>query len=359
MKGTTMVTDDVLCWGGELTLTRHDSETGATSVIRVDSMRLGQAAGGTRAAQYHSLADALDDAARLAGAMTLKMAVSKLPMGGAKSVIALPAARHDIDEITWKRILRIHAENVDRLNGAYWTGPDVNTTAEDMDILSDTTGFVFGRSIDRGGAGSSAPNTATGVYVAMKATARFCGLGDLNGLTVLVQGLGAVGGHLAAMLADAGVRVLVADINSERTSWAQEFGCIPIPPAQVTTTPCDIFAPCAMGGVIDGAVARRLAASAVVGAANNILADNDAGSVLHDRGIIYAPDFVANAGGALHLVGHEVLEWDTETVAERTRGIGETLTQVYEMSAAEGVPTAVAARELATQLAASAESLAV
>jgi len=355
----TVTTDDALCWDGELTLTRHDRETGATFIIRVDSIRLGQAAGGTRAAQYNSLADALNDAASLAGAMTLKMAVSNLPMGGAKSVIALPTARRDIDEVTWNRILRIHAENVDRLNGAYWTGPDVNTTADDMDVLGETTDFVFGRSVGRGGMGSSAPNTASGVFVAMKATARFCGLGDLDGLTVLVQGLGAVGGHLAEMLARAGARLLVADVNSERIAWAREFGCIPVTPAQATTTPCDIFAPCAMGGVIDSTVAQQLRASAVVGAANNILADDDAGSVLRDRGILYAPDFAANAGGALYLVGHEVLEWDAETVATHTQGIGETLTQVYEMSSAEDIPTNVAARELARQRAAALESLSV
>lgn len=354
-----MTADDALRWDGELTLTRHDRETGATFIIRVDSIRLGQAAGGTRAAQYNSLAGALQDAARLAGAMTLKMAVGNLPMGGAKSVIALPAARQDIDAVTWKRILRMHAQNVDRLNGTYWTGPDVNTTVEDMDILSDTTDFVFGRSIGRGGTGSSAPNTAFGVFAAMKATAQFCGLGELDGLTVLVQGLGAVGGHLATMAARAGARVLVADVNSERTSWAEQFGCISVAPAQVTTTPCDIFAPCAMGGVIDSTVAQQLRASAIVGAANNILADAAAGSVLHDRGILYAPDFVTNAGGAFHLVGHEVLEWDADTVATHTRGIGDTLTQIYQMSATAGLPTDAAARKLAHQRAATPESLTV
>ena len=208
-----MNVDDALRWDGELTLTRHDPETGTTFVIRVDSIRHGRAAGGTRAAQYASLTDALEDAALLAEAMTLKMAVSNLPMGGGKSVIALPAPRQDIDAATWNRILRLHAENIDRLNGTYWTGPDVNTNSADMDILSNTTDFVFGRSVGRGGAGSSAVNTAVGVFEAMKATARFGGLGDIEGLTILVQGLGAVGGHLATMAAQAGARLLVADVT--------------------------------------------------------------------------------------------------------------------------------------------------
>ncbi|WP_083178649.1 Glu/Leu/Phe/Val dehydrogenase family protein [Mycobacterium scrofulaceum] len=349
---------DAFRWDGELTLTRHDPETGATFVIRVDSIRHGRAAGGTRAAHYPSLTDALADAARLADAMTLKMAVSNLPMGGGKSVIALPVPRKDIDTRAWDRILRLHAENIDRLNGIYWTGPDVNTNSADMDIVGDTTGFVFGRSVGRGGAGSSAVNTAVGVFEAMKATARFGGMGGIEGLTVLIQGLGAVGGHLATMAAEAGARLLVADVDSDRIAWAQRFGCNPVPIQQVTTTPCDIFAPCAMGAVVDRAVARRLSASAVVGAANNILADAEAGSVLRDREILYAPDFVSNAGGALHLVGREVLGWDDETVASYTEAIGQTLTLVYQISAADGVPTDVAARTLARKRADAPEPLA-
>jgi len=358
VKGMTMNVDDALRWDGELTLIRHDPDTGASFIIRVASIRHGRAAGGTRAARYDSLTDALADAARLAEAMTLKMAVSNLPMGGGKSVIALPAPRQDIDDATWNRILCLHAENIDRLNGTYWTGPDVNTNSADMDILSNTTDFVFGRSVRRGGAGSSAVNTAVGVFEAMKATARFGGMGGIEGLTVLVQGLGAVGGHLATMAAQAGARLLVADVDRERIAWAQGFGCNPVPPEQVSTTPCDIFAPCAMGAVIDRAVARRLTASAVVGAANNILADDEAGAVLRDREILYAPDFVTNAGGAFHLVGREVLGWDADIVADNTRTIGQTLTRVYEISMAEGIPTDAAARTLARRRAAAPTSLA-
>ncbi|QLL09229.1 Glu/Leu/Phe/Val dehydrogenase family protein [Mycobacterium vicinigordonae] len=350
---------DELRWGGELTLTRHDPDTGTFFVIRVDSIRLGQAAGGTRAAQYASHRHALADAARLAGAMSLKLAVSNLPMGGGKSVIALPVPRQDLDEATWARILRLHAENIDRLCGTYWTGPDVNTNSADMDTLSETTDFVFGRSIGRGGAGSSALNTAAGVFEAIKATAQFRGLGELGDLTVLVQGFGEVGAHLAKRTLQTGARVLVADVDDERAQWARELGCRIIPPAAVTTTSCDVFVPCAMGSVIDSSIARQLPARAVVGAANNVLADTDAGSVLHNRGIAYAPDFVANAGGALHLVGHEVLQWDADTVARHTKGIGDTLIQVYEISAAQGISTDEAARILASRRTDAPESLAV
>ncbi|WP_297773144.1 Glu/Leu/Phe/Val dehydrogenase family protein [Mycobacterium sp.] len=342
-----MSLDDVLRWDGELTVTRHDPETGASFVIRVDSTRLGQAAGGTRAAQYSSLSGALDDAGKLAGAMTLKMAVSGLPMGGGKSVIVLPSPRKDIEAAAWQRILELHAENIDRLNGTYWTGPDVNTNSADMDILNETTEFVFGRSADRGGAGSSAVNTALGVFEAMQATAVHAGLGALDGLTILIQGLGAVGGQLAAFASEAGARLLVSDTDVARLTWARQFGCTVVEPEDVSTTRCDIFAPCAMGGVIDSATAARLTTSAVVGAANNILAHDQAGAILRDRGILYAPDFVANAGGAFHLIGREVLGWDDDTVAAHTRRIGDTVIEVYAISEAEDITTAAAARILA------------
>ncbi|HTQ17002.1 Glu/Leu/Phe/Val dehydrogenase dimerization domain-containing protein [Mycobacterium sp.] len=346
-----MSMDDALRWNGELTLIRHDPQTGASFVIRVDSIRLGQAAGGTRAAQYACLSDALDEAGRLAGAMTLKMAVGNLPMGGGKSVIALPAPRPMLDEATWRRILRLHAENINKLNGTYWTGPDVNTNSSDMDILGDTTEFVFGRSVARGGAGSSAVNTAVGVFEAIKTTAQYCGLGrgrgELGGLRVLIQGLGAVGGHLATLAAEAGAALLICDVVPERQAWARQCGWTVIHPDDVVTTPCDIFAPCALGGVIDRAIAGRLSAAAVVGAANNILVDDTAGVILRDRGIVYAPDFVGNAGGAFHLVGREVLGWDAATVEHYTKGIGNTLAQVYSISDSRSISTDAAARILA------------
>jgi leucine dehydrogenase len=342
-----MSLNEVLRWDGEMTLTRHDPDTGASFVIRIDTTRLGQAAGGTRAAQYPSFAAALEDAGNLAEAMTLKMAVSGLPMGGGKSVIALPLPRKDIDPLSWRRILQLHAENINRLNGAYWTGPDVNTDTDDMDVLNETTEFVFGRSADRGGAGSSAVNTALGVFEAMKATAAHAGLGALDGLTILIQGLGAVGGQLATFAAEAGARLLVCDTDRQRLAWARQFGGAAVEPEDALTTPCDIFAPCAMGGVLDSATAAQLPATAIVGAANNVLADERAAAILRDRGLLYAPDFVTNAGGAFHLVGREVLGWGDDTVAQHTSRIGDTLIEVFTISEAADITTDAAARVLA------------
>ncbi|WP_072802704.1 Glu/Leu/Phe/Val dehydrogenase family protein [Rhodococcoides yunnanense] len=342
-----MSIEETLEWDGELTVTRFDRETGAWFVIRLDSTVLGPAAGGTRAAQYPTLDAALADAGKLAGAMTLKMAVSNLPMGGGKSVIALPAPRKDIDPKSWTRILEIHAENLNKLNGSYWTGPDVNTNSADMDVLNDTTRFVFGRSIERGGAGSSALTTAIGVFEAIKASAHHRGLGTLDGLTVLVQGLGAVGGSVAALAADAGARLLVADTDRERLGHARALGHTVIEPDDVLTTRCDVFAPCAMGGVITANVASNLDCAVVAGAANNVLADEYAGEILNKRGILYAPDFVANAGGAIHLVGREVLGWSESTVHERAVGIGESLGRVFAISDAESSTPEAAAKKLA------------
>lgn len=339
--------DRALHWDGELTATRYDRKSGAFFVIRLDSTQLGPAVGGTRAAHYATSADALADAAKLAEAMTLKMAVGNLPMGGGKSVIALPAPRKSIAPATWTRILGLHAENINQLAGHYWTGPDMNTNSADMDVLSDTTGFVFGRSPARGGAGSSARNTAVGVLEAMKATAHHRGLGSLDGLSVLVQGLGAVGNHLAALAAGSGAKILVADTDDNLLAAARDVGYQVVSATDVLTTPCDIFAPCAMGGVIDSAVAAALPVSVVAGAANNILADEGAGAVLRARGISYAPDFVGNAGGAFCLIGQEVLGWTLETVDAHTRRIGDTLAEVYAISAADNITTDAAARILA------------
>ena len=340
---------NALQWDGELTVTRHDPQTDTWFVIRLDSTRLGPAAGGTRAAQYDSLADALEDAGSLARAMTLKMAVSHLPMGGGKSVIALPRPRGEIDPATWTRILGIHAENIDKLKGGYWTGPDVNTNSDDMDALNATTGYVFGRSPSKGGAGSSADNTALGVFEAVKATVTHSGLGALDGLTVLIQGLGSVGSGLADLLAQVGATILVADANPRRRQQASELGYAVVDVDDVFTTRCDVLSPCAMGAVIDESVAKTVPTSAVVGAANNILADGRAGAVLRDRGIQYAPDFVTNAGGALHLVGREVLGWNQSTVEAQTRQIGATLVDVYEMSAALNITPDAAARAIASE----------
>lgn len=342
-RGGTMTED----WSGRSTIERFDQRTGARFVICVDSTENGPAAGGTRAAQYTDRRSAVADAQRLAGAMTLKMAVCGLPMGGGKSVISLPAARADLSDGDWTRILAIHAENIEMLGGTYWTGPDVNTTSSDMDVIARTTRYVFGRSAAAGGVGSSAPTTALGVHSAMRATARHLGWRGLEGRTVLVQGIGAVGADLARRAAEDGARVLVADPSPARLQDAERLGYEVIRTSDVLVTPCDVFAPCAMGGILDSRAAQQLPARAVVGAANNTLVDDSVAQVLADRGVLFAPDFVANAGGALHLVGREVLGWNAGQVEERTIGLGAIIGAIFELAEGEGITSVAAARRIA------------
>jgi leucine dehydrogenase len=335
-------------WDGELTSVRHDRQTGAWFVIAVHSTRLGPASGGTRAMVYPEPGHAVADARRLAGAMTMKMAVAGLPMGGGKSVIALPAPRPELDDATWQRILEIHAANLELLGGSYTTGPDIGTASADMDVLSTRTPHVFGRSTAAGGPGSSADATALGVYAAIEASVEEAGLSDVSGLRVLVQGLGAVGAKVADLAAAAGAKLIVADVVDARCARAvQRHGAEIVPTDAVTATACDVLVPCATGGLVDSAVAAGVPCSVIAGAANNLLAEPRAARVLQDRGIVLAPDYVANAGGAVHLVGREVLGWTAEQVKARTLQIGDTLRGIFEDARRNGITSVEAAERAA------------
>ncbi|GGA67748.1 leucine dehydrogenase [Pseudoclavibacter endophyticus] len=338
-------------WEGQVGCVGFDHETGAFFSIAIHSRALGPAAGGTRAMRYAGFDEALRDATRLAGAMTLKMAIAGLPMGGGKSVIALPAPRNELSEATWRRILEVHAENLATLAGQYWTGPDVGTSAADMDVLHERSGgFAFGRTEAAGGPGSSAPETAHGVHVAIHAAIREAGFDDLEGRRVLVQGLGAVGYDLAARVAADGARVIATDLDAARCERARrELGAEIIEGDAVLATPCDVFAPCATGGVITAGVAAELPARVIAGAANNVLDAPSTADALARRRIVFAPDFVANGGGGIHLVGREVLGWSPDEVAAHVEGIGTTLSEVFELARHDGVSTERAARMLAQQ----------
>ena len=344
-------------WDGQLSCSRFDAETGAFFTIAVHSRRLGPAAGGTRAMQYAGLDAAVEDASRLAGAMTLKMAIAGLPMGGGKSVIALATPRDEVTADQWRRILEIHAENLQALGGNYWTGPDVGTTSADMDVLHEEGGYAFGRSAQAGGPGSSAPETAHGVHVAIHAAAREAGFDDLRGRRVLVQGLGAVGYDVAARVAAEGAHVIATDVHAARCERARaELDAEIIDTFDVLSTASDVFVPCATGNLIDDALAEVLPTLVVAGAANNLLVHESAADTLARRGIVLAPDFVANGGGAIHLVGREVLGWTADEVASHVDGIGTTLQQVFAQARSERVSTERAARNLAQDRLSAADS---
>ncbi|MGH9170121.1 MAG: Glu/Leu/Phe/Val dehydrogenase dimerization domain-containing protein [Acidimicrobiales bacterium] len=335
-------------WDGELVVSRREPQSGALIVIAMHSTVRGPSSGGTRAMTYPSFEDAAADAMRLGTAMTYKMVMAGLPMGGGKAVICLRRPRHEMSQGDWDRILDVHAATLETLKGAYWTGPDVNTSSEDMDRLRRTTRYAFGASPALGGSGSSAPDTATGVFVGIKAALEACGLGgSVESRSVLIQGAGAVGHRLAEMCLDAGAIVLVSDVDDSRVADVVRLGARAVEAGVVPFVACDVYAPCAMGGTITIEVAERIECKVVAGAANNPLAQDAAADVLASRGIVYAPDYVINGGGAIHLIGREVLGWGDAEVTEHVAKIGETLAEVFEL--AHGRSTATAAHDLATQ----------
>lgn len=334
-------------WSGEYALTAYDEPSGTYMFIAIHSTKLGPGAGGTRMKTYATPADGLADACRLAQAMTLKMAVAGLPMGGGKSVLAVPG---DLDPAMRRNLLLRHAHNVHALGGNYRTGPDMNTNSADMDTLNEVTPYAFGRSVERGGSGSSAPDTAVGVFHGIVASvAHAYGSDDLAGKRVLVQGAGAVGSPLAELLLKAGAHVIVSDVSLDRVEALYDrLGVEVVAPASDIETECDVFAPCATGGVLDDRTIPRLRCRVVAGAANNPLADNHRdGELLRERGILYAPDFVINGGGAIHLIGYEALGWSAEQVEAHLAGIGTTLTEIYRAADEAGISTEVAAERVA------------
>jgi leucine dehydrogenase len=316
-------------------------------IVAVHSTRLGPAAGGTRIKTYPAASDAVEDATRLAGAMTLKMAVAGLPMGGGKSVLAVPG---ELSPELRRSLLLRHAHNVHSLGGNYRTGPDMNTSSADMDVLGEVTPYAFGRSPDRGGSGSSAPDTAVGVFHGIKASvAHVFGTDELVGRRVLVQGVGAVGEPLTELLVKDGAAVSVSDVDPARVATiAERLGVTVVDPGAELETECDVFAPCATGGVLDETTIPRLRCAIVAGAANNPLRDAVAdGERLRAAGICYAPDFVINGGGAIHLIGYESLGWTPAQVEAHLAGIGTTLAEIYRRADADGVSTEAAAEQLA------------
>jgi len=333
-------------WDGEALVSRHDRETDTWMFIGIHSTRLGPACGGTRLRVYPNPADAARDVLRLAEGMTLKCAAAGLPTGGGKAVLAVPAL--PVGE-TRRQVLLRYGRLIETLQGSYRTGPDMNTGAGDMDVLGEVTRYAFGRSPERGGSGSSAPDTAVGVWHGIRAScAHTFGTADLAGRSVLVQGAGGVGSALVELLVADGAKVLVADVATERVRHLERrYGIDPVDPAEVIGTACDVYAPCAIGAVLTATTISALRCAVVAGAANNQLGEPGDAERLRAAGILYAPDFVINSGGALHLIGTEMLGWDAATLAARLAGIGATLTEIYQHADDEGTTTEEAAEAIA------------
>ena len=340
---------DLEGWGGEELLIRQDAPTGAWIAIAIHSTQRGPAVGGTRIRRYPSVHAALVDVLRLSGGMTIKNAVAGLPCGGAKAVIALGA---DLSESDRKALLERYAGMVDSLGGRFETGPDIGSTEADMDIIGRVTEHVFCRSLAAGGSGTASPWTAAGVFSGIRATLRHqTGSDDLVGRRVLVQGLGEVGGVLIGLLHDAGAQLLVTDTEPARVeaATARIPGALGVAPDAATTTECDVFAPCAVGGVLNAETIPGLRCLVVAGAANNQLLEEADADRLREVGILYAPDFVINGGGIIRGVGAERLGWTNADIDSRVESIGETLEAIYRDADAMNISTAAAAMRLANE----------
>jgi leucine dehydrogenase len=328
--------------GHEQVVFGHDAETGLRAIVAVHSTVLGPALGGCRYFPYRDDAEALRDVLRLSEGMTAKSALAGLDLGGGKAVII---GRPRVDRT--EALMRAFGRLVARLGGRYITAEDVGTTEADMDVVREETEHVVGLSPERGGVGDPSPATALGVFVAMEAVARHrWGDGSLAGRHVAISGVGKVGGSLAARLAEAGARLTIADVDHEAADRvAAATGAAVVAPQRIGEVECDIFAPCALGGILDAATIPRLRCAAVVGAANNQLADVAAGELLSRAGIVYAPDYLVNAGGIIHVAAE--LDGSLARVDGRVRAIGDTVGAVLTKAKVDGVTTAEAAGRLA------------
>ena len=345
-----MLEDLIRTWDGEAVVIRYHAPADTWMFIALHSTRGGAAGGGTRMKVYPTPADGLADAMRLAQAMTLKLSVAGGPNGGGKAVLVVPAIPQGERR---RELLLAYGDLVESLHGAFRTAPDINTDDHDMDVLAERTRHAFGRTDANGGAGSTAPDTAVGVFHGIRAAlAHVFGSDDPRGRSVVVQGAGGVGGVLTRMLAEAGAEVAVADIDPERArAVAAASGARVLPPEQALTEPCDVLAPCALGSVLNETSIPGLRCRIVAGAANNQLATPADADRLRDAGILYAPDFVINAGGVLHVVGLEMEHWSADRLADRLEGIGRTLSDIFAAAEAEGITTEAAAVRLATRMA--------
>jgi glutamate dehydrogenase/leucine dehydrogenase len=335
-------------WDGQSVTVRFDAPTQTWMLIGVHSTVLGPGFGGTRMKVYASPSDALEDVLRLSAAMTAKNSLAGLPFGGGKAVLAVPRVPVPGSDERRRLMLR-YGGFVDALHGTYVTAADLNTGPDDLDVVGERTAQVMGRSPGAGGAGDSGPATAVGVFHGIRAAcARAFGSSDLQGRTVAIQGVGSVGGHLAELLADVGARLTLADAVAQRArGLAARLEAATAEASEVMAVTCDVLSPCATGGVLNARTIPHLACRVVAGAANNQLEEPADADRLAAAGVLYAPDFVVNAGGVLHLAGSERLGWDAAEVQARLAGIGATLGEVFGRAERDGITTAAAADRMA------------
>ena len=326
--------------GHETVLFGVEPESGYRGIIAIHSTELGPALGGTRFWDYPTEAEALVDALRLSRGMTYKAALAGLPFGGGKSIII---GNNRTDER--EAIFRAHGRFVDSLRGRYITAEDVGTSPSDMDYVLAETQHVAGLI---GRSGDPSPVTARGVFRAMQAAAKFrWGSDDLRGKLVALQGCGNVGSNLARELHRAGADLVAVDADAEKLRRVvAEYGATTVAAEDIYRVEADIFAPCALGGILNDETIPQLKVEIVAGAANNQLLEPRHGEALEQRGITYAPDYVANAGGVINGC-IELLNWSPEESRKKVDEIYDTLLSIFAAARAEGIPAHAAADRLA------------
>jgi valine dehydrogenase (NAD+) len=331
--------------GHEQVVFCHDEASGLKAIIAIYSTALGPALGGTRFYPYATEQDALDDVLNLSKGMAYKAALAGLDLGGGKAVII-----GDPATIKSEALLRAYGRFVQSLHGRYYTACDVGTFSEDMDYVARECSFVTGRTVAHGGAGDSSVLTAYGTFQGMRAAAEAVwGAPTLHGRTVGVAGVGKVGHHLVNHLVEDGASVVVTDVNPDAVARVQaeqpDVRVVPDADALVAAD-LDVYAPCALGSALTDEVVGVLSAKIVCGAANNQLAHDGIEKQLQDRGVLYAPDYMVNAGGLIQ-VADELEGFSFERAKQRAEKIYDTTRKVFALAAEDGVPPAVAADRLA------------
>ena len=334
--------DTIAGMGHEQLVVCQDSASGYRGIIAIHSTVLGPALGGTRFWTYASDEDAIVDALRLARGMTYKNAVAGLNLGGGKSVII-----GDNKTTNRELLFRAHGRFVESLGGRYITAEDVGTSTADMDFVHMETDYVSGLA---GRSGDPSPVTAHGVFRAIQASAKErWGTDDVSSRTISIMGCGHVGYYLAKELHEAGAKLIVTDIDAERVKRAaSEFRARAVTPDEIYGVEADIFAPCALGAIINDVTIPQLKVAVVAGAANNQLLEERHGDELERRGVLYAPDYVANAGGVINVYS-ELAGWTSARSFRKADEIYDTVLRVFAIAKDEKIPTYLAADRLAEQ----------
>src|SRR5690625_3786491 len=324
----------------------QDENSGLKAIIAIHDTTLGPALGGTRMWTYDTEEAAIEDALRLAKGMTYKNAAAGLNLGGGKTVIIGDSKKDKNPEM-----FRAFGRYIQSLNGRYITAEDVGTTEEDMDLIHMETDYVTGVSKEsQGSSGNPSPVTGYGIYKGMKAAAKeVYGDESLEGKTVAVQGVGNVAYALCEHLHEEGAKIIVTDINNEAVSRAVEaFQAEAVDPEEIYDVDCDIYAPCALGATINDKTIPRLKADIIAGSANNQLKESKHGDIIDEKGILYAPDYVINAGGVIN-VADELNGYNQARAMKKVETIYDSLTKVFEIARRDHIPTHLAADRMAEE----------